>query len=266
MHVASHALQGCGSDDAFGSAADAKEDVSPRFGPSRRERACHIAVGDETDASSSRAHFLNDVGVAGAIQDDGGDVADGFAQSISHSAEIFSGGEVEVYGASGIRPNGDLVHIHAGAGLIHGVSVGHRYHSQSVASAVGGELRAVYRVYRNVAARRGAVADALAVVEHRGFVFFAFAYHHDAVHRHGVQHGAHGIHGCGIHGVVVAPPHQSRRCEGGGFGHSHEFQSEVALKREVAGRVVFGHLSARLVSLMVFVAGFWLKVLRLAFG
>ena len=71
-----------------------------------------------------------------------------------------------------------------------------------------GQRRALERVDGDVDLRRRAVADLLAVVEHRRLVLLALADDDDAVHRDGVEHEAHRVDGGLVGGVLVAAADQ----------------------------------------------------------
>ena len=70
---------------------------------------------------------------------------------------------------------------------------------------------------------------ALAVVEHRRFVLLALADDDDAVHRHGVEDGAHGVDGGAVGSVLVAPAHPPRRGQRRRLGDADELEGEVAV-------------------------------------
>ena len=74
-----------------------------------------------------------------------------------------------------------------------------------------------------------AVADLLAVVEHRRLVLLALADHDDAVHRDRVEHVAHRVDGGLVGGLLVAAPDHPRRGQSSGLGHAHELEREVAV-------------------------------------
>ena len=99
---------------------------------------------------------------------------------------------------------GDLLHVDAGARVEHGAALGQRDHRQGVRLAARGERRSLQRVDRDVDVRRAAVADLLAVVEHRRLVLLALADHDDAVHRHRVEREAHRVDGGLVGGLLVA--------------------------------------------------------------
>ena len=84
------------------------------------------------------------------------------------------------------------------------------------------ERRAVDGVDRDVHLGRAAVADPLAVEEHRGVVLLALADDDDAVHRDRAEHEAHRVHRGAIRGVLVAASGPARGGDGGGFGHADQ--------------------------------------------
>ena len=69
-----------------------------------------------------------------------------------------------------------------------------------------------------------------AVEQHRGFVLLALADDHDAVEVHGLQEGAHGVHGGAVGLVLVAETHPVAAGDGRGFGDADKFQGEVAVR------------------------------------
>ena len=87
--------------------------------------------------------------------------------------------------------------------------------SAITASAFGmpvrAQARALERVDGDVDLRRRAVADRLAVVEHRRLVLLALADHHDAVHVDRVQHGVHAVDGGLVGRLLVAACRPSAR-------------------------------------------------------
>ena len=76
LQLAAHALEGGRGDDALGRAADAEEDVGAGVGPGGRDGAGDVAVGDQADAGAGLADLGDEVVVAVALEDDGGDVGD----------------------------------------------------------------------------------------------------------------------------------------------------------------------------------------------
>ena len=85
--------------------------------------------------------------------------------------------------ADGVRADGDLLHVDAGPGVEHRAALADGDDRERVAPAEGRERGAVDGVDGDVAQRAGAVADLLAVEQHRRFVLLALADDDDAVHR-----------------------------------------------------------------------------------
>ncbi len=108
-----------------------------------------------------------------------------------------------------------------------------RLDSAITASALGMPLRrqrrALERIDGDVDLRRRAVADLLAVVEHRRLVLLALADHDDAVHLDRVQHVAHAVDGGLVGRLLVAPADERRRGQRGRLGHAHELEGQVAV-------------------------------------
>ena len=108
-----------------------------------------------------------------------------------------------------------------------------RADSAITASALGipcaASVGALERVDRDVDLRRRAVADLLAVVEHRRLVLLALPDHHDAVHPDRVEHVAHAVDRGLVGRLLVAPADQRRGRQGGGLGDADELEREVAV-------------------------------------
>ena len=78
-------------------------------------------------------------------------------------------------------------------------------------------------------ARRAAVADLLAVEEHRRLVLLALADHDDAVHRDGVDQQAHRVDGGAVGRLLVAAPDPAGGGQRRRLGDPDELQGEVAI-------------------------------------
>ena len=89
--------------------------------------------------------------------------------------------------------------------------------------------------------RRAAVADLLAVEEHRRFVLLALADHDDAVHRDRVEHEAHRVDRGAVGGELVAAPDPAGGGQRSRLGDPHQLQREVAVR---LGLRVLGHRPA----------------------
>ena len=61
---------------------------APESGPGGGDGAGHVAVGDEADAGAGLAHLGDEVVVAVAVEDDGGDVAHRLALGLGHGLEV----------------------------------------------------------------------------------------------------------------------------------------------------------------------------------
>ena len=106
---------------------------------------------------------------------------------------------------------------------------GERDHRQGVRHPVRGQARALERVDGDVDVRQRAVADVLAVVEHRRLVLLALADHDDAVHMEGRSTAR--IASTAAWSAASLSPHadQPRGGERGGLGHADELEREVAV-------------------------------------
>ena len=92
------------------------------------------------------------------------------------------------------------------------------------------QARALERIDRDVDLGRGAVADLLAVEQHRGLVLLPLADHDDAVHRHRVEHVAHRVDGGLVGALLVAAPDHPRGRQRRRLGDAHQLEREVAVR------------------------------------
>ncbi len=136
---------------------------------------------------------------------------------------------VEVEQVGDLVAAGHLLHVDARAGVEHRAALGERDHGQRVGHAERAQARALERVDGDVDLRAAAVADLLAVGEHRRLVLLALADHHDAVHVDRVQHGVHAVDGGLVGGLLVAAADPARGGQRGGLGDAHELEREVAV-------------------------------------
>ena len=104
--------------------------------------------------------------------------------------------------------------------------------------ALGGEPGALQRVDGDIDLGRAAVADPLAVVEHRRLVLLALADHDDAVHRHRVEHQPHRVDGRLVGRLLLSPAHPAGGGKRGGLGHADELEREVAVGPRARAHVV----------------------------
>jgi hypothetical protein len=226
--LAAEALERAGRDHALGRAADPEEDVGAGSGPGHRDRAGHVAVRDEPDPGPRLAAGPDDVGMAVAVEDHRGDVLDPLALGLRDRVQVGLHRGVEVDDVTGLRTHRDLVHVDAGARVEHGAALGERDHRDGVVAPERGERRAVDRVDRDVAGR-AAGADLLAVEQHGRLVLLALTDHHHALHRHGVEHEAHGVDRGAVGAVLVAPTQPTAGRQRGGLGGPGQVHGEVAV-------------------------------------
>src|SRR5215216_6351070 len=225
---AADAFQRAGGDDALGGAADAEQHVGAALRPGGRDRAGDVAVGDEADPGAGLAALLDDVFVAGAVEDHGSHVVDVFAERLRHRLEVVRDRRVQVDRLSRLGSHGDLLHVHARPGVEHRSPLREGDHGDGIGAAEGGERGPVDGVDGDVA-RWATGTDLLAVVEHRRLVLLALTDDDDTVHGDVVEHEPHGIHGGLIGRLLVAPTHPAPGGEGGRLGHAGQLHGEVAV-------------------------------------
>ena len=156
---------------------------------------------------------------------------DAFAERLRDGFEVGLHRRVDVDDVGRGRADRDLLHVDARPGVEHRAPFGHRDHRDRVVASERCERGAFERVDGDVDLGIAAVADLLAVVEHRRFVLLAFADDDDAVHRDRVEHEAHRVDGGAVGGELVAAAHPAAGGERGGLGDPGELHREVAIGR-----------------------------------
>ena len=184
---------------------------------------------DQAHARAGSADRGDALLVAGPVEHDDDHVADRAAPALGDERDGLAERAVEVEQVGDVGRAGHLLHVHARPRVEHRAARRQRDHGQRARHPVRGERRALERVDGDVDLRRRAVADLLAVVEHRRLVLLALADHDDAVHLHRLEHVAHAVDGGLVGGLLVAQADQRRGREGGGLGDADELEREVAV-------------------------------------
>ncbi len=246
--LAARALDGGGREHSLGGAADAPQEVHRRALGHRHERGRHVTVRDEPDARAGGADLGHRLVVAGAVEHDHHDVPHRHALLLRHQLQRLGEGPVEVEQVGHVARRGHLQHVDAGARIEHRPPLRQGDGGDGVGETLGAQLRALERVHGDIHLGRRAVADPLAVVEHRRLVLLALADHHHAVHRHGLEHQAHGVHRGAVGQLLLAPPDPAGAGQRRVLGGTHELHGEVAVRahRSVAGRRSGGLLHAQI--------------------
>jgi hypothetical protein len=135
---------------------------------------------------------------------------------------------------SGRRHHG-LAHVEARSRIEHLPALGQGHHADRVRQHLGGQRGAVDRVHRDVHLGTRTVADLLAVVQHRGVVLLALPDHHDAAHRHGAEHRAHGVDRGGVDLVLVATAEIAGGGHGSGLGGPDQLHGQVPIRFPLTG-------------------------------
>jgi hypothetical protein len=210
--------------------ADAGQHVGAGAGPARRDRARHVAVGDQSDPGSDVPHILDQLGVPWPVQDAHRHVRNGQSLDLGDRADVLGDRRGDVENVGGIGTHGDLVHVEHRRRVEHRAAVGHREHCYGVGHALAHQCGAVDRVDGEIAVRAVAVADFFAVVEHRRVVFLAFADHDDAAHRHRVHQLADRVDRCAVTALLIAAAHPAACGHGARFGDPDQLEGEVAIR------------------------------------
>ena len=164
-----------------------------------------------------------------AFQNHDGQFAQRLLHGFGYFFEILCGGDVEVDRGCRFWAYRDFFHVHAWPRVKHGAAFRNRNYGDCVSSAHCRQRGAIDWVDCHVGQWLRAVSNPLTVVQHGGFVFFAFANNNNAVHADGVEHVAHCVDCCAVGGEFVATPNPARCCECGRFGYPNQFHCKVAV-------------------------------------
>ena len=178
--------------------------------------------------------------VPGAVEDADGDVAGGALLRLGDAADVLGDRRGDVDDVGGGGAGGELLHVEDGRRVVHRAAVGDGHDGDRVGHALGHQRGAVDRVDGDVALRARAVADLLAVVEHRGLVLLALADDDDAVHADGADQGAHRVDRRAVAAVLVAAADPAAGGHGGGLGDPDQLEGEVAVGRRPVGAEAAG--------------------------
>ena len=160
-----------------------------RGGDRRRD----VAVADEVHARSGLAELGDEVVVAVALEDDDGEVVHAAVLGLGDALEVLGRRRVDVDRVGRLGADGDLVHVQRRSGEEHRPALGDGDHRDRVRHAECREPRPLERIDRDVDLGPDAVADLLAVEEHRRLVLLALADDDDTAHGDGVEHEPHRV-------------------------------------------------------------------------
>src|SRR3954447_6591417 len=226
---ATDALDRAGRDDALRRAADAEQQIDAGVVARGHDGAGHVTVADELDPGTCIPDLLHQVAVPGSVEHHDGHVFDRAVLGFGDRLDVVLDRRFDVDVVGSVRPGDELLHVEDGGRVIHRAAIRHRHDGDRVVHALGGQRGAVDRVDGDVAVGPVAVADLLAVVEHRRFVLLALTDDDDAVHRHGGDELAHGVGSGCVGAVLVAPPDPSPCGHRRGFGDPDQLEGEVAV-------------------------------------
>src|SRR5581483_7947079 len=134
------------------------------------DRTGDVAVGDEPDPGAGVAYLLDELGVPGPVEDADRHVGDPGPLHLRDAAQVLAYPRVDVDHVDAVRADRELLHVEDRTGVEHRAAFGDRQHGHRVGHALGHQRRTVDRVHGDVDLGPGAVADLLAVVEHRRVV------------------------------------------------------------------------------------------------
>ena len=144
--------------------------------------------------------------------------------------EVLGRRRVDVDRVRRLRADGDLVHVQRRAGKEHRPALGDRDDGDRVRHAERGQPGPLERVDGDVDLGAGAVADLLAVEEHRRLVLLALADDDDAAHRDGVEHEPHRVDRRLVGRDLVPAPDPARRERRGRLRDANELERKVPVR------------------------------------
>jgi hypothetical protein len=203
---------------------------TPVWGAGGHDRAGDVAVDDELDPGAGRAHLVGELLVARSVEHHHGDVLRSGVLDLGHGVDVLRDGRADVDHRRRLGPGDELLHVEDRRRVVHRAAWCDREHRDGVVHPLGRQGRAVDRVDRDVALRPGAVADLLAVEQHRGVVLLALADHHDAFHLDRRDHLPHGVHRDAVGAELVAPADPAGGGERSGLGDPDELERQVAVR------------------------------------
>ncbi len=205
------------------------QQVGARVRPAGRDGAGDVAVGDQPDPGAGSADLGHQLLVPGPVEDADGDIGHRCFPDLGDALDVgrYRRGDVDEVGDVG--PGGDLVHVEHRRRVEHGSAVRHREDRDGVGHALGHQGGAVDGVDGEIAHRPVAVADLLAVVEHRGVVLLALADHHHAAHRHRIDQLAHRVDGRAVAALLVSAADPAPSRHRAGLGDADQLQGQVAV-------------------------------------
>ena len=177
------------------------------------------------------AHLVDQLGVAGTVEDDDGEVADAPpASPWPPSAGSASASRVMSIAPTALGTDGDLLHVVRRAGVEHRAPLADGDHRQGVAAALGGERGAVDRVDGDVDQRAGCRRRRCSPLKSIGASSFSpspMTTMPSIVHRR--QDGAHRLDRGAVGAVLVAPPDPAGRRQGRRLGDPDQLHGQVAV-------------------------------------
>jgi hypothetical protein len=205
LHLAPDAAQRRSSQHPLGRAAGTQIDIDARFfGVGGVNDAGDVAVADQLDRDARHPEVLNERGVAGPVEDAGGDFGRRHTLGPGEGAHIVDRRLVEIDEARRVPcPDRHLGHVDVG-GVQQPAPLGDRQYRNRVRLILGAQRCAFERIDRDVDRRTVAAANALAEVEHAGLARVALADDDGAGDVEPAQFVVHGLDGGGVGGLLVA--------------------------------------------------------------
>ena len=239
LHLAADAAQcGCGQ-NALGRATDTQIEVDACFVRiGRMNYAGNVAIADQANGSARPADFLDQLGMARAVEDADGNLVRLYTLGLGHGIDVLGRRRIELDRIGRIAgTDGHLFHVNV-RGVEQTALLRDRDHGQRIRQVLGADRGAFERIERDIDCGAILGADFLADIEHRRLVALALADHHRAVDRQTVELLTHGIHSHLIGGLLVATPPQPGCCHCGALRHTGDFQCENAIETAGLGILV----------------------------
>ena len=184
------------------------------------------------------------------VEQHDGDVLGLAALGLGDPVDVLRDRVADVDDVGRLGAGDQLLHVEDRRGVVHRAARRDREHRDGVGHPLRGQRGAVDRVDGDVALGPVAVADLLAVEQHRGVVLLALADDDRAAHADGADQHPHRVHRDAVGAVLVALAHPATGRHRGGLGHPDQLESQVAVgggRRHGQGvwDVALGHGSDR---------------------
>ena len=164
------------------------------------------------------------------VQHEDGDVVDVLAKGAGNGVQVVRHRGVDIHHVAGFATHDQLLHVIAGAGIVHAASLTGADDSDGVGTTEREKVGTFHGVHGDVDLRAGAVADEFAVIEHGSFVLGPFADDDATAHADRIEGKTHGVHSSTV-AVFLSPLAEPAGCgKRSGFSHTKQFECQIFIR------------------------------------